>query len=144
MSRMPVPKLKPRLKPHLERKPEPQENLLLAALSPAVQTRLFPHLELVPLSLRALLYDAGRPMSHVYFPTDSIISLQHMLEDGGSTAISVIGNEGLKGLSVPVRARSIASATFSAVKARARAGAGPLARAKVSPCLTTAVTIPGN
>lgn len=100
MSRMPVPKLKPRLKPQLERKLEPQDNLLLAALSPAVQTRLFPHLELVPLSLRALLYESGRPMRHVYFPTDSIISLQHMLADGGSTAISVVGNEGLLGVSL--------------------------------------------
>ena len=30
-------------------KPEPQQNHLLAALSPEVQSRLFPHLELVPL-----------------------------------------------------------------------------------------------
>jgi hypothetical protein len=36
-------------------KPEPQQNHLLAALSPDVQSRLFPHLELIPLPLRALL-----------------------------------------------------------------------------------------
>ena len=36
-------------------KPQPQQNHLLAALSPEVQGRLFPYLELVPLPLRAVL-----------------------------------------------------------------------------------------
>jgi CRP-like cAMP-binding protein len=81
-------------------KPEPQQNHLLAALSPEVQTRLFPHLELVPLPLRALLYESRRPMRHVYFPTDSIVSLQYVMENGASTAISVVGNEGLLGITL--------------------------------------------
>ena len=42
-------------------KPEPQQNHLLAALSPEVQGRLFPYLELVPLPLRAVMYESGRP-----------------------------------------------------------------------------------
>ena len=81
-------------------KPHPQQNHLLAALSPEVQERLFPHLELVPLPLRALMYESGRPMRHVYFPTDSIISLQYVMENGASTAILVVGNEGLVGISL--------------------------------------------
>ncbi len=81
-------------------KPKPQHNHLLAALSPDVQSRLFPHLELVPLPLRALLYESRRPMRHVYFPTDSIVSLQYLLENGTSTAISVVGNEGLLGITL--------------------------------------------
>ena len=32
-------------------------------------------------------------MSHVYFPADAIISMQHLMEDGASAAISVVGNE---------------------------------------------------
>ncbi len=80
--------------------PEPQQNHLLAALAPEVQTRLFPYLELVPLPLRALLYESGRPMKHVYFPTDSIVSLQYLMENGASTAISVVGNEGLLGITL--------------------------------------------
>ena len=79
---------------------EPQQNHLLAALSPDVQRRLFPHLELVQLPLRAVLYESRRPMRHVYFPTDSIVSLQYLMENGASTAISVVGNEGLIGLAV--------------------------------------------
>lgn len=78
-------------------KPEPQHNHLLAALEPEVQTRLFPDLELVELPLRALLYESGSPMQHVYFPTDSIVSKQYVMKNGSSTAISVVGNEGLLG-----------------------------------------------
>lgn len=81
-------------------KPEPQHNHLLAALAPELQSRLFPHLELVPLPLRAVLYEARRPMRHVYFPTDSIVSLQYLMENGASTAISVVGNEGLLGITL--------------------------------------------
>ena len=81
-------------------KTQPHQNHLLAALSPDVQGRLFQYLELVPLPLRALLYESQRPMRHVYFPTDSIVSLQYVLENGATTAILVIGNEGLLGISL--------------------------------------------
>jgi CRP-like cAMP-binding protein len=80
--------------------PQPQHNHLLAALSPEVQCRLFPYLELVPMPLRALLYESRRPMRHVYFPTDAIVSLQYVMENGASTAISVVGNEGLLGITL--------------------------------------------
>jgi CRP-like cAMP-binding protein len=69
-------------------------------LSPDVQGRLFPHLELVQLPLRAVLYESRYPMRHVYFPTDSIVSLQYIMENGASTAISVVGNEGLLGITL--------------------------------------------
>lgn len=79
---------------------DPRHNHLLAALSPEVQERLFPHLELAELPLRAVMYEAGYPMRHVYFPTDSIISMQYLMENGSSTAISVVGNEGLLGITL--------------------------------------------
>ena len=80
--------------------PHPRQNHLLAALSPEVQGRLFQHLELAELPLRSLMYEGGRPMRHVYFPTDSIISMQYVMENGASTAISVVGNEGLLGITL--------------------------------------------
>lgn len=84
----------------MSEKPHPQQNHLLAALSPDVQSRLFPHLELVKLPLRALMYESRTKMRHVYFPTDSIVSLQYMMENGASTAILVVGNEGLLGITL--------------------------------------------
>jgi CRP-like cAMP-binding protein len=78
----------------------PQRNHLLAALSDEVQKRLFPHLELVPLPLGKVLYESGDTMRHVYFPTDSIISLLYVMESGASAEISVVGNEGLVGIAL--------------------------------------------
>lgn len=69
-------------------------------MSPEVQDRLFPYLELVTLPLRALMYESGHKMHHVYFPTDSIVSLQYVMENGASTAILVAGNEGLIGITL--------------------------------------------
>jgi CRP-like cAMP-binding protein len=80
--------------------PAPQQNHLLAALSAEVQGRLFPHLEPVSMPLGKVLYESGDTLSHVYFPTDSIVSLLYVMENGASAEISVVGNEGLIGISV--------------------------------------------
>jgi CRP-like cAMP-binding protein len=78
----------------------PQQNHLLAALSAIERERLYPHLQLVPMPLGKVLYESGDVMRHVYFPTDSIISLLYVLEDGASAEISVVGNEGLIGVAL--------------------------------------------
>src|SRR5438067_11082362 len=75
----------------------PQQNHLLAALSPVEQDRLYPHLRLVPMPLGKVLYESGDLLRHVYFPTDSIVSLLYVLADGASAELSVVGNEGLIG-----------------------------------------------
>jgi CRP-like cAMP-binding protein len=79
---------------------DPLQNHLLAALSTAEQMRLFPRLRLVPMPLGKVLYESGDPLSHVYFPTNSIISLLYVLTDGASAEISVVGNEGLIGIAL--------------------------------------------
>jgi CRP-like cAMP-binding protein len=78
----------------------PQQNRLLAALSPAEHDRLTPHLELISLALGTVLYEAGDRLRHVYFPTDAIVSLLYVLEDGASAEISVVGNDGLIGIAL--------------------------------------------
>ncbi|AUH53459.1 Crp/Fnr family transcriptional regulator [Chromobacterium sp. ATCC 53434] len=77
----------------------PLQNRLLAALPPEVQQRLLPHLEYVSLALGEMLSDTSRPMSRVYFPADSIVSILYVMENGASAEIAVIGNEGLVGVS---------------------------------------------
>ena len=79
---------------------DPQQNHLLAALAPAERERIFPHLQLVPMPLGRALYESGDVLRHVYFPTDSIISLLYVLADGASAEISVVGNEGLIGIAL--------------------------------------------
>jgi CRP-like cAMP-binding protein len=78
----------------------PLQNHLLAALSPEVRERIFPHLEQIPLALGKVLYESGDAMRHVYFPTDSIVSLLYVMENGASAEISVVGNEGLIGVAL--------------------------------------------
>jgi CRP-like cAMP-binding protein len=80
--------------------PTPQQNHLLAALSPEVQERIFPFLEPAPMPLGKVLFESGAPERHVYFPTDSIISLLYVMENGASAEISVVGNEGLVGIAL--------------------------------------------
>jgi CRP-like cAMP-binding protein len=88
--------------PALPAKPAsvPQQNHLLAALTIEVRDRLFSYLELVPLPLGKVLYESGDTMRHVYFPTDSIVSLLYVMESGASAEISVVGNEGLIGVAL--------------------------------------------
>jgi CRP-like cAMP-binding protein len=78
----------------------PQHNRLLAALPAEVQLRLLPHLALTPLPLGRVLYEPGDVMRHVYFPTDSIVSLLYVMADGASAEISVVGNDGVVGVSL--------------------------------------------
>ncbi len=82
--------------PHLDAR----RNTLLAALPEDEWARWAPQLEWVPLRLGQVLYESGRPLSHVYFPTNAIVSLLYVLEDGGSAEIAVVGNEGVVGISI--------------------------------------------
>jgi len=77
-----------------------EDNHLLAALSPAERERLIPHLKLVPMPLGRVLYESGDVMRHVYFPTDCIVSLLYVMENGASAEISIVGNEGLIGIAL--------------------------------------------
>jgi CRP-like cAMP-binding protein len=73
---------------------------LLAALPSADYERLLPHLTLVTLTLGEALYESGIQLRHVYYPTDSIVSLLYVMADGASAEIAVVGNEGVIGVSL--------------------------------------------
>ena len=77
-----------------------KQNHLLAALPAAEYERIAPHLELVSMPLSEVLYESGKPMRHVYFPTTSIVSLLYVMEDGASAEIAIVGNEGILGISL--------------------------------------------
>jgi CRP-like cAMP-binding protein len=79
---------------------DPNQNHLLAALLDVEYARLAPHLEPIPMLLGDVLYESGGKLQHVYFPTTSIISLHYVLEDGGSSEIAGVGNEGMLGISL--------------------------------------------
>ena len=60
----------------------PKQNQLLAKLPSADFERLRPSLEKTPLALGMALYEAGGTQEYVYFPTDSIVSLLYVMDDG--------------------------------------------------------------
>ncbi|HXF80264.1 MAG TPA: Crp/Fnr family transcriptional regulator [Usitatibacter sp.] len=82
------------------RVPNPKQNLLLAALSTAELKRLRGHLEPVDMPLGDVVYESGRHLDHVYFPTTCIVSLLYVLENGASAEIAVVGYEGVVGVSI--------------------------------------------
>jgi len=78
----------------------PQQNHLLAALPATERAQIYPHLQLVEMPLGKVVYEPGDVLRYAYFPTDCIVSLLYVLEDGASTEISIVGNDGLIGLTL--------------------------------------------
>ena len=78
----------------------PRKNQLLAALPVAGYERLLPSLELTTLPLGWAVYEAGRRQGYVYFPTDAIVSLLYVMENGASAEIAVTGNDGVVGIAL--------------------------------------------
>jgi CRP-like cAMP-binding protein len=79
---------------------EPQRNRLLTALPPTELQRIEPHLQYVAMPLGTVLSESGDLLRHVYFPTDSIVSLLYVTEEGASAEIAVVGNEGVVGVAL--------------------------------------------
>ena len=79
---------------------DPRQNRLLAMLPDAEWQRWLPLLEWVDMPLGQVMYESGRTLSHVYFPTTAIVSLVYVMEDGASSEIAVVGNDGLVGISL--------------------------------------------
>ncbi|MDM0084888.1 Crp/Fnr family transcriptional regulator [Variovorax sp. J31P179] len=79
---------------------DPLSNRLLAALPEAEWARWLPQLQAVDMPLGQVLYESGKTLSHVYFPTTAIVSLLYVMENGASAEIAVVGNEGIVGISL--------------------------------------------
>src|SRR5580704_15845641 len=77
-----------------------KQNQLLAALPSEEWERWQADLEPVDLKLGDVLYESGSTMTHVYFPTTSIVSLLYVMENGASAEIAVVGHEGIVGISL--------------------------------------------
>ncbi len=75
-------------------------NRLLAALPQEDYQRLHPDLEFVELPQHQVLFHAGEHYQYAYFPSHSIVSSVAIMENGSTTEIGVIGNEGMVGLPI--------------------------------------------
>ena len=80
--------------------PEPAQNRILGALPASEYQRLLPDLELTPLPLGWVISESGDHVNFVYFPINGIVSLIYELEDGSSSEVALVGNEGIVGISI--------------------------------------------
>jgi len=86
--------------PDTTKTPVAVENQLLAALPKKEYQRLLLELEPVTLAFTEVLYEPGQRIRHVYFPNKGMISLVSPVNERSTTAVNVIGNEGMAGISV--------------------------------------------
>src|SRR5579862_3661042 len=84
----------------MSRSRSPEQNHILRSLPPEVRARLLPHLKPVSMPLGTVLYESGSLVPHIYFPTDAIVSLLYVLDNGASAEIAVVGNDGAVGVSL--------------------------------------------
>jgi len=91
--------------------PDPRQNQILAALPKAEYERILPDLELVAMPLGWTMSESGDHVKYLHFPVSGIVSLIYALEDGSSSEIALVGNEGLVGISIYMGGESLPSST---------------------------------
>ena len=79
---------------------DPRQNRLLAVLPGEVYARLAPDLEQVEMPLGAVLHEADAQLTHLYFPTTSVVAVVQAMANGVHAGIATIGAEGLVGLAL--------------------------------------------
>lgn len=79
---------------------DPRANRLLGALSEDAYQRWLPRLEAVYMPQGLVLRETGRPLKYAYFPITSIVAPTGGLEGGHGGAMSLVGNEGIVGVSM--------------------------------------------
>src|SRR3954453_13723743 len=99
--------------------PNPHLNHLLAAVPPDEMEALRPELETVPLTFRNVLYEAERPLEHVYFPHRGVVSMVAEMEDGSAVEVATVGPEGMVGLPVFLGDTTMAGRAFVQVSGEA-------------------------
>ncbi len=90
---------------------DPRQNRILAALPAHDFERLSDALEFVVLPLGLTMSESGDHVNFLHFPTTGIVSLIYELEDGSSSEIALVGNEGMVGISIFMGGESMPSNT---------------------------------
>lgn len=90
---------------------DPRQNRILAALPETDFARVVPDLEFVEMPLGWTMSESGDHVNFLHFPTSGIVSLIYALEDGSSSEVALVGNEGMVGISIFMGGESMPSST---------------------------------
>ena len=93
-------------------------NRLLASLEPEELELLMPSLESVPLIVGMPIYEPNEIITHVYFPISGIISMVSEMAEG-TVEVGTVGNEGMSGIPLVLKARTMPSRAFVQVPGHA-------------------------
>ena len=89
----------------------PKQNRILAALHAQDYQRLLPDLKLIEMPLGWTLSESGDHVNFLHFPVSGVISLIYDLENGASSEVALVGNEGMVGISIFMGGESMPSST---------------------------------
>ena len=76
-----------------------QSNLLLSALSADTYQRLLLHANEISLTVGQILHQPNTPITEIYFPLETAISLIMVLQDNSIAEVCTVGYQGMIGLS---------------------------------------------
>jgi CRP-like cAMP-binding protein len=77
----------------------PASNRILHGLPPQDRARLLAAMQPVSFSLGDVVCESGAQIEYIYFPTSAVVSSLYTTEDGASTEMFLVGNDGLVGVS---------------------------------------------
>ena len=93
-------------------------NRLLRALPGEEIERMLSSLEPVPLTSGMPIYGPNEPITHVYFPTNGIVSMTSDMREG-TVEVGTVGREGMTGLPLVLRATTMPTRAFVQVPGHA-------------------------
>jgi len=94
---------------------KPPGNRLLGALPQTELQWILPELEAVYLEARQVVIDVNKPIQHVYFPDDGVISIVSVMRDGSVVEVATVGNEGMIGLPLFLKTNRTLGQAFAQV-----------------------------
>src|SRR6202165_1644341 len=109
----------------------PQGNRLPARVAPEEYQPLPPRLQVVPLALKQVLYEARSPIDCAYFPNRGVVSALTVMEDGRAIEVATIGDEGMVALPLLVGAKTTANRVIVQVPGEALRMAEAVLRGEV-------------
>lgn len=75
-----------------------RKNAILEAISREELHRLLRHMQTVEVEAKQVIYHAGQPVEHIYFPTTALMSVLLPTAEGETVELAMVGREGIIGV----------------------------------------------